>query len=222
MTSKAAFSSSIFSALMLVALAVGPSMGSPSKPMPAKLKALRDQGLVSSKLGSDADGAFDIGGLPFNDKFALSGAAVRGRIQEIRYLYKEGGPFRTEYVLAAAESWKGKLKGAVSVLSVFGPNSRDHSRWRRDPSSIRLEVGDEGVFLLVRDPLDSLAAQYPDHADFLAGKYMFLENMSGVYLSKNGEMDERFLAASRKPEKALKLKECRASADKINSILEQE
>lgn len=200
-------------------------------PLPARLAAagltqdamerLRAENLVSEQLlqgGSEcARGTHS-----FSDRFVLSDAAVRGRIVEVRFLYKEGGPFRTLFTVEAEEWLKGKGGKRIGILSQFGPNTRDHSRWKSDPARLRLTVGDQGIFFLSRTATEGMAALAPDRQSFLSGKFTLAGNSDGVYLTRNGEIDPAFLASMPNRDKTLKLAKCRNTVARINVILGEE
>jgi hypothetical protein len=133
------------------------------------------------------------------EKYLLADQVILGEVIEVAYLYKEGGPFRTLYTLRVDRPLKGSPATEVRVLSQFGPNSKDHRRWKSHPTRFELETGDKGLFFLESSKIETLADAQPRFASGLRGKHTFLSDIaSGTFIIENGDFDREFLKKSGK------------------------
>lgn len=188
-----------------------------------KFKSLVERGLVSSTILQGMANCQVTDGYSLSDKFLLADAVVEGTITEIEYLYKQGGPYRTLYTITIGKSWKGDFKNRVQILSPYGPNRRDHRRWKRDPIGIELEVGDKGLFIIDVSALRNGESYRPPEANaFLKDKGIFLGGTHGAYLIKNGDFDKEFLTASGKSNTKIQLTEAHSLMQSVSEILGRE
>ena len=114
---------------------------------------------------------------------------------------------------------KGGGKKQIEVLSEYGPNRRDHRRWKRDPSDIQLEVGDPGVFFLSQHWLKKVSKRHPDKEGALRERYLFQNGLAGVYLTRDGKFDSEFLKVSGKSQQALAYGPAMADARSLKQYL---
>lgn len=186
-----------------------------------QIEKMRTMGLVTDAFEGDPSKCSEKTGLTIGDKSAAADLVVLGSITEIRYLYKLGGPFRTEYTLTVSKKLLGNFPGGkIKVLSGFGPNRKDHRRWKQDPTKVILEIGDEGIFILTQKITKRLEALFPEHGDLLRNNFTFQRNMDGVYLIKSGQLDQAFLNATNKSDEPLTLSESLAKVNAIAKVLE--
>lgn len=161
--------------------------------------------------------------MTFEEKVSVSDLVVEGEITSVKYLYRMGGPFRTEYSIRVDRTLFGSApSGKIRVLSQYGPNTRDHRRWKAAPLRLEFEAGDKGIFILTENKLRELASRNSAHAKSLENSYMFQGHQKGVYLFNDDQQpDSLYMEASHKSDVRKNKVEYLASVLKVKQALDQ-
>lgn len=184
-------------------------------------QALTQSGLIRSSVDSLSCSLTD--GLTISEKVALSDLVVDGDIASVTYLYRKGGPFRTLYEIHVNKILFGEQSSnVVRVLSIFGPNTRDHRRWKTPPSGLEFQVGDKGIFILDDKEIKKKAQQNPNHEKEIMGSYMFQEYQKGVYLFGNDDkVDTAYFEQSGKVDPEKSKNQIRDCITKVKKVLDE-
>ncbi|MGL1885732.1 MAG: hypothetical protein OCD76_04380 [Reichenbachiella sp.] len=178
---------------------------------PEILKPIIAAGLIDKEFIEKKETCATSDVFSLNEKFLTSENVVIGTISKIKYLYKEGGGFRTAYKITIEETLKGSLKNNIKVYSFFGPNRKDHRRWKHNVHHVLFEEGDKGIFFINSMADNSTALKYMKKGLIFAS-----DEIKSSYLISDTSLDHGYMKATQKhDEKNTQLNKIKKSFSEI-------